>query len=35
MHRQRAKTPNGIKEIKLRTAASKLKKVPEIRIGTQ
>jgi len=34
MHRQRTETPYGIKKIKLRTAASKLKKVPGIKNGT-
>jgi hypothetical protein len=28
MHRQRDKTPNGIKEIKLKMAASKVKEGP-------
>jgi hypothetical protein len=34
MHRQRAKTSNGIKEIKIRKAASKLKKMSrELKMG--
>jgi hypothetical protein len=35
MHRQRDKTPTGIKEIKLKTAASKVKESPGIKNGTQ